>query len=327
MFKLKLIIYVILFFPIFLFDIFSYKYFRKKNSELSHQYMIKLFCLFGKNSNLFIKDILKKNSELDFKMNDLSIIENLKNNGFYLHKNYISENKLKLIKNHLIDNCLGRYESDNIKIKRLEKIDLNYPQATSFRYSTDDILKSKEIQELIIDPNILSTCQNYFQATPIIDIVSAWWSFPSEKPDNYSAQFWHFDLDRPVWLKMFIFLTDCNERNGAHKFIKKSHNNHLNNFPNKGYERLNDLEVENIFKNEDIITMKAREGTMLLEDTLGLHKGQKLLEGNRLVLQVQYSSNLFGSSEIKKIKFPKEHSSLLLNFKEKYPEVFANFYN
>ena len=73
--------------------------------------------------------------------------------------------------------------------------------------------------------------------------------------------------------------------------------------------------------------MKAREGTMLLEDTLGLHKGQKLSEGNRLVLQVQYSSNLFGSSEIKKIKFPKEHSSLLLNFKEKYPEIFANFYN
>ena len=40
-------------------------------------------------------------------MNDLSIIKNLKNDGFHLHENYVSENKLKLIKNHLIDNCLN----------------------------------------------------------------------------------------------------------------------------------------------------------------------------------------------------------------------------
>ena len=64
-------------------------------------------------------------------------------------------------------------------------------------------------------------------------------------------------------------------------------------------------------KNE-IVTMNAQEGSILIEDTLGLHKGQKLDEGNRLVLQIQYSSNLFGSKEIKKIKFPNRLSKEFL---------------
>ena len=40
---------------------------------------------------------------------------------------------------------------------------------------------------------------------PVIDNISAWWSFPAATPDKNAAQWWHFDLDRPKWLKFFFF--------------------------------------------------------------------------------------------------------------------------
>ena len=326
MFKTKSIIYLIVFFPIFLLDIIFHKIYKKENSEISHQYMIRLFCFFGRKSNLIIKKILKENDLYQIEDYRQDNLNNLDKDGFIIKKNYISKNELNLIKNFLINECQGKYESDNVKDVQIQKVNLKNPLATTFRYNTNEILESEEIQKIIIDPKILSLCQNYFETIPIIDVISSWWSFPSKNPDNYSAQHWHFDLDRPQWLKLFIFLTDCGENNGAHKYIKSSHKSLDKKFLNMGYKRIKDEFIRDNFQKNEIVTMNAQEGSILIEDTLGLHKGQKLDEGNRLVLQIQYSSNLFGSKEIKKIKFPNRLSEEFLKYKNKFPKIFSNFY-
>lgn len=327
MFKIKFIIYLIIFFPIFLFDVIFYKIYRKKNSEISHQYMIKLFCIFGRISNITIKKILKDKVLYKIEETDECSLKFLNKNGFVLKENYLSSNDVDLIKNFLIHKCQGKYESDNFRDFQLQKVNLNKPLATTFRYDTNEILESEKIQNIIIDPKILSLCQSYFKTIPIIDVVSSWWSFPSNIPDNYSAQYWHYDLDRPQWLKMFIFLTNCGEKNGAHKFIKNSHRILNKKFLRKGYVRIEDEIIKDNFQKDKIIMMSAKQGSVLIEDTLGLHKGQKLDEGNRLILQIQYSSNLFGSKETQKIKFPSNQSEKFLNFKNKYPKIFSNFYD
>jgi hypothetical protein len=289
--------------------------------------MIRLFCIFGRISNITIKKILKDRVLYKIEESDQRELKFLDENGFVLKENYILNDDIDLIKNFLIHKCQGKYESDNFRDSKLQHVNLNKPIATTFRYDTNEILKSEKIQNIIIDPKILSLCQSYFKTIPIIDVVSSWWSFPSNDPDNYSAQYWHYDLDRPQWLKVFFFLTDCTEKNGAHKFIKNSHIILNKNFFKKGYTRIKDELIRDNFQKNKIITMSAKKGSILIEDTLGLHKGQKLDEGNRLVLQIQYSSNLFGSKEIKKIKFPKNQSEKFLNFKNKYPKIFSNFYD
>ena len=56
-----------------------------------------------------------------------------------------------------------------------------------------------------------------------------WWSTargkkPTIKSEttNKSAHFFHFDLDRPKWLKLFIYLSDVGNLNGPHIYIKNS---------------------------------------------------------------------------------------------------------
>ena len=46
-------------------------------------------------------------------------------------------------------------------------------------------------------------------------------SAKSDKVDEHAAQMFHFDMDRPKWLKFFIYINDVNEKNGPHFFIPK----------------------------------------------------------------------------------------------------------
>ncbi|MBE27909.1 MAG: hypothetical protein CMB06_02205 [Euryarchaeota archaeon] len=122
MFKTKSIIYLIIFFPIFLLDIIFHKIYKKENSEISHQYMIRLFCFFGRKSNLIIKKILKEN--------DLYQIETGKHSGAQvwgdfvesfreLHESAIAKKKEKPTKRQL-DYYLRL--ADLVSNEELEKI-------------------------------------------------------------------------------------------------------------------------------------------------------------------------------------------------------------
>jgi hypothetical protein len=132
-------------------------------------------------------------------------------------------------------------------------------------------------------------------------------------------------MDRPRWLKVFIFLTDCNIHNGPHSYIEGTHKN--KGIPeilrSKGYQRLSDDEINSNYCQKKIKTFVATKGSILFEDTRGLHKGMKLDNGNRLILQFQYSVSLFGSN-IKKIKLPQ--SNIFLDHFNKNKEIFQNFY-
>jgi len=64
----------------------------------------------------------------------------------------------------------------------------------------------------------------------------------------------------------------------------------------KGYVRMTDQEVENCYSRDSFIEFTGGRGTIIAEDTRGLHKGQHVLQGDRLMLQLQYSNSLFGGA-------------------------------
>jgi ectoine hydroxylase-related dioxygenase (phytanoyl-CoA dioxygenase family) len=332
----------ILYFPlqasIFLIDLIKYKIFKIKNFETSHQFMVKLFCLTGGFSNTIISKFLSldkipmnffhsyskdipKLDELDIKKAQ----EELNDRGFYLKENFLDDQSINDIKNFLFK-LKGNYISDQFSDTNKYELNLTNPKGVQFRYDPSEILECHLVQNILTNRRILEIANNYLNALPLMDDVYCWWSFKSEKADSASAQMWHFDMDRPKWIKVFIFLTDCTDTSGPHSFIAKTHKN--GSLPkvirNQGYSRLNNDLIKSNFCKEDVIRFVTKKGSILFEDTRGVHKGEQVLSGNRLILQFQFSSAIFGS-KTPKINFPKNKSQQFTSLKKNYPNLFINF--
>lgn len=192
----------------------------------------------------------------------------------------------------------------------------------------DQLIKYPLIQKIVTDPSILNLAQNYLQATPVLDAVNMWWCTSySKTPSDEAAQKYHFDLERPKWLKIFVYLTDIDEETGPHCFVAKTHKS--NKIPwkllKRGYARIEDQEVAETFAPEDVLVMTGPKGTLLAEDTRGLHKGLHLQRGERLIFQIQYSNSLFATTST---KVPLTSDEVTVDFKtamQEYPRIFQKF--
>ena len=313
-------------------DLILFKLFKKKASEKTHNFFIILFCLSGGLSNRILDFLLSspkklfKSSSIYLKNFDKKLaLENLNQLGFFFKENVLSHKDVQEIQSFL-KNVSGIYRSDEYFSKEKEKFNFNSPKAVTFHYDQNDLIENHLIQKIAIDRNIVNLVGDYFKKSPVLDAINMWWSLPSNKPDMTSAQAWHFDLDRTKWLKVFIYLTDCGEKNGPHYFIQKSHND--NGIPfgirKKGYERIDQETINHFYKKEDIKHLTAKQGAVLFEDTRGMHKGQKVEVGSRLILILQYTTNLFGHLDTN-IKFPKNTCQEFLDCKKNNPFFFSNF--
>ena len=332
----KLLLFMIFFpfrFVIFLYSIFIYKFFNIKNSKKNYLFFIYLFCITGGWINSLVTVILSK-KKISFKYSEdarfsdfYTIKSNLKEKGYYQQENFLTDNEFEKINNY-ISTLKGYFISDHLinKEQALQLLNFNDIKGAKFTYQSNDLLNNHEIQNLLINNNILRISQEYLGSAPLIDNVSAWWSFPTQKPDSNAAQLWHFDFERPRWIKVFFYLTDCNESNGPHCFIEKSHKNRgiPLSIRTKMYSRIEDDYVNNFFDKNAIKVITAKKKSILFEDTRGLHKGMKVKEGKRLILQFQYSSSMFGA-KTDKLKFPNSISKEFLDFKNNYPKILENF--
>jgi hypothetical protein len=171
------------------------------------------------------------------------------------------------------------------------------PRAVRYDFATAALLANPDVQRLLADESLAALAQEYLGSRPVIDVLSMWWHTAySDAPDSHAAQFFHFDMDRPKWLKCFIYLTDVTADSGPHNFVAGSHRTGAipRSFLERGYVRLMDEEVASEFGKDRIVEFAAPRGTIILEDTRGLHKGAPVRSGDRLMLQIQFSNSLFG---------------------------------
>jgi hypothetical protein len=92
----------------------------------------------------------------------------------------------------------------------------------------------------------------------------------------------------------------------------------------KGYARLTDHEVQDHYSAEDFIEFTGPRGTILAEDTRGLHKGKHVQRGHRLVLQIQFSNSLFGATYAR-TRIREMHDPRLTSMVERFPRVYSNY--
>ena len=132
--------------------------------------------------------------------------------------------------------------------------------------------RSEAFRQTWLDPYLLDIVTQYMGIVPKLSEAYVRRNFPA--PHRTMNHYWHRDLNAPVHLlKIFFFLSDCGEANGPHDFVRGSHAN-LDVLNGKRY--FSDDEVDCAYPpgGKDRIVSIVKAGTVVIEDTRGLHRAQ-----------------------------------------------------
>ncbi len=230
-------------------------------------------------SNLIVRDLNSKGFNDDFKLNE-KILNNILDE-ISLKNSSLSYKGLK--KTKLFDNEVN--PNDNIKtiVQKSMKNQLSHV--------TLDINMSKlNSLKQIASSKFFSEIANSYLGCEDISVSSLCYiSNPvkiSEKEKKDNAQYYHYDNDFKKFFKVFIYLNDVDINSGPHSFIQYSHKKKL--YKHIVSKRINDDEIKKCYGRENIITFDRPKGSIIFEDTFGLHKGNYPKSQSRVVLILIY---------------------------------------
>jgi hypothetical protein len=201
------------------------------------------------------------------------------------------------------------------------------PVAIKYQMAQESLISNSVVQDLMADRSFLSVAQTYLNCAPTLDMIGLWWVTDfSDKPDRDAATMYHFDMTRIRWLNVFIYLTDVTPDSGPHTFVRGSHRPGAIpwRFLSRGYERLTDEEVIDHYGQENVIEFLGPRGTILFEDTRGLHKGKHVLNGDRLIFQLSYVDSMFGG-EAEVSKLPRHCTQSLGEMIARVPRLYHHY--
>jgi hypothetical protein len=278
-----------------------------RQSNNSHTYLLESFYLLGGSLNLIAAKVLGKrmleipNNGLLGKYSSAELdraASKLKSEGYFVFESVISPEMCQTIleesgkipgKTRIMDNGNGVVEE--------KFFNRSAPTSVRFDYSGSNLISNKTLQRIVFDESILSFAQRYLGVAPILDLVGMWWHTTYAKsPDKQAAQWFHFDMDHLKWIKFFFYITDVDENTGPHTFVARSHKGFGIPFKlrSKGYVRLTDEEVAASYTAELFKEFIGKRGTLIVEDTRGLHKGKHCISGDRLLFQLEFTASTFG---------------------------------
>jgi hypothetical protein len=134
---------------------------------------------------------------------------------------------------------------------------------------TLNLPQHSDIFDLWLDADVTAVIEAYMGFTPILREAYVRRNFPCKYPVMNHK--WHRDSNhRKHLLKAFIFFTDCDVDTGAHQYIAGSVND--DQFREERY--FEDAEIDEAYPDASgrRIISEVKAGTIMLEDTRGLHK-------------------------------------------------------
>lgn len=234
------------------------------------------------------------------------LINTLKRDGYIVLNNYVDAHKLEKIKNEFDaalkklkfnTPCLAQKKINPITHVSLIKkhmlatsdelselqVTFNSKDCTSYEQVLADfepstltvkmLEQSDSYCDIWLDPYLLSIICNYMGMVPQLTEAYVRRNFPAKhKTMNH---FWHRDMNHHSHLlKMFVFLTNCSEDTGPHEYIRGSctEKDKINILNNKRYYQDNELDKIYPLNSKDRILSTVPAGTIIIEDTRGLHR-------------------------------------------------------
>jgi hypothetical protein len=314
--------------------------FDKSTPAFAHQAMVRLYCSTGGYSNdLFsgVVRLLRPRYELPDSEGALgrldaarleAVVSDLKTRGYHVFAEKLPPDVCdRLLEHALKTKCTVRAMDSGSAPKEALLYDADNPLGIRYDFREEDLIDHSDVQSLMSDLSIMRVAQEYLGSAPILDIVAMWWhtSF-SQSADKSAAQLYHFDMDRLKWLKFFFYLTEVSPDSGPHCFVAGSHRRGKTprELLKKGYTRLSDSEVQRHFQREDFIEFTGPRGTIIAEDTRGLHKGKHVKRGHRLMLELEFTNSLFGGA-LPSDRFGRAPGEKIAALIERYPRVYSLF--
>ena len=167
------------------------------------------------------------------------------------------------------------------------------PQVGRYDIDEEAALACPEVQEYATDPAMAAITRAYLGQPVLMDEVAFWWTTTARSEDaNINAQMYHQDRDRLSFLKFFVYLTDVTPETGPHMYVRGTHRDLPR--PLRGDGRKSDDAVAAAGLGYRVAELCGPAGTIMAVDTIGLHKGKTPISGDRLALENEFSTSLFG---------------------------------
>ncbi len=164
--------------------------------------------------------------------------------------------------------------------------DGRHPDSHVAFHDAEDVIAAPHLLEFANRPEILAIAEAFLGCRPTIGYIAAWWSYPTAVGPQQAENF-HRDVDDWKFLKLFVYLTDVGPDNGPHINMRGS----AQKDALRKIRRFEDDEVLVELGAETHMVNEGLAGTGFFENTSGVHKGQPVKAGNRLMFQVVYSLN------------------------------------
>jgi hypothetical protein len=158
-----------------------------------------------------------------------------------------------------------------------------HPDAHIAHHTPLDVLLAPHLLALANSPRVLNIVARFLGCKPTIGYLAVWWSYPTGKGAQQAERF-HRDVDDWRFVKLFVYLTDVGPTSGPHIYVRRSSSSKALT----RIRRFEDDEVVRAFGAHNVLTMTAAAGEGFLEDTFGMHKGQPVQSGTRLIFQAVY---------------------------------------
>jgi hypothetical protein len=142
---------------------------------------------------------------------------------------------------------------------------------------------------------LLDIANEYLQLWSKLEYLDLWYSLPvGEDAERKASQIWHRDFDDSHLLKVFLYLSDVDERSGPFEYVPGSHPGGrfagVHPWQPMGVGRISDKELAKYVPDDSVRTFTAPRGTLIFCNTSGLHRGGFAEANPRVLAAVTYCS-------------------------------------
>lgn len=142
---------------------------------------------------------------------------------------------------------------------------------------------------------LLDIANEYLQLWSKLEYLDLWYSLPvGESAERKASQIWHRDFDDSHLLKVFLYLSDVDEKSGPFEYVSGSHPEGrlagVHPWAPMAVGRISDKELAKFVEVGDVRTFTAPKGTLIFCNTSGLHRGGFAEANPRVLAAVTYCS-------------------------------------
>ena len=156
----------------------------------------------------------------------------------------------------------------------------------------EELQPNDPLLKVALDEKLLEIVASYLGVWPQLYSVSAWLNYPTED-DAKTSQLWHRDPEDLKIIKVFIYLDNVDDTTGPFTDIPDTHP--FGSAAGKAavYEqqkRVLDSDLAKVYPSESWLKCIGPANTMILADTVGYHRGGKPDVGQRILVNLTYTS-------------------------------------